>query len=113
MRSVPDNPPDIALSAILPAFRGDPGRAKAARHDAHDVINVVVQAQSFADNVRVGSEFPPPEPVADHDLQVVAGSGIVRIECAAQLRVYTEDSEVIRRNVLEAETLGLCAAGEF
>jgi hypothetical protein len=84
----------------------------AAGWDAHDVINVVVQAQSFADNVRVGSEFPPPEPVADHDLQVVAGSGIVRIECAAQLRVYSEDREVIRRNLLEAETQGLCTAGE-
>ena len=36
----------------------------------------------------------------------------MRIECAAQLRVYTEDSEVIRRNVLVAETLGLFTAGE-
>ena len=86
--------------------------AKAARHDAHDLISVVVQEQSFADNVRVGSELPPPEPIADHDLQVVAESGIVRIEGAAQLRVYTEDREVIRRNLLEAETQGPSNASE-
>jgi len=36
----------------------------------------------------------------------------VRIECAAQLRVYTEDREVIRRDLLEAETQRLCTAGE-
>ena len=34
------------------------------------------------------------------------------IECATQLRVYTEDREVIRRNMLVAETLGLFTAGE-
>ena len=76
------------------------------------MVSVVVQAQSLADDVRVGSEFSPPEPVADHHLQVVAGSGIVRIEGAAQLRVYTENGKVIRRNLLEAETQGLCTAGE-
>ncbi len=37
----------------------------------------------------------------------------MRIERAAQLRVYTEDCEVIRRNLLEAETQGLCTAGEI
>ena len=78
--------------------------AKTSRHHADDMINVVIQAQSLADNVRVGSEFPPPQPVADHGLQVEAGSGIVRIECAAQLRVYTEHREVIRRDLLEGET---------
>src|SRR5580704_12891037 len=62
--------------------------------------------------MRVGSELPFPEPVADHGLQVEAGSGIVWIKCAAQLRVYTEDREVIGRNVLVAETLGLCTTGE-
>jgi hypothetical protein len=36
----------------------------------------------------------------------------VGIEGAAQLGVYTEDREVIRRNMLVAETLGLCTAGE-
>src|SRR5438477_9633576 len=76
------------------------------------LIRIVVQAQRFADDVRVGSEFSPPEPVAEHDLQVVAGSGIVRIECAAQLRVYTEDREVIRGHLLEAETQGLCTTGK-
>src|SRR5208282_6274172 len=62
--------------------------------------------------MRVGCELPPPETVAEDDLQVVAGSGIVWIECAAQLRVDTEDREVIRRNLLEAETQRLCGAGE-
>src|SRR5579863_6479217 len=62
--------------------------------------------------MRVGSEFPPPEPVADDDLEVVAGSVVVRIEGAAQLRVDSEDREVIRRNLLKAETQGLRAAGE-
>ncbi len=36
----------------------------------------------------------------------------MRIECATQLRVCTKDREVIRRNLLEAETQGLCPAGE-
>jgi hypothetical protein len=76
------------------------------------VIAIVIEAQGPAKNVRVGAEFPPPEPVADHNLQVVAGSGIVRIEGATQLRVYTEHREVIRRNLLEAETQRLCTAGE-
>jgi hypothetical protein len=86
--------------------------AKTARHDAHDVIKVVVQAQSFADDLRISPEFPPPEPVAHHDLEVEAGSGIVRIEGAAQLCVYAEERKVARRNLLEAETKGLCNAGE-
>src|ERR1700733_4859833 len=34
------------------------------------------------------------------------------IECATQLRVYTEDREVIWRNVIVTETLGLFTAGE-
>src|SRR5579871_6064596 len=76
------------------------------------MIFVVVQAQNLAENLRVGSEFSPPEPIADHDLQVVAGSGIVRIEGAAQLRVDTEDRKVIRCNLLEAETQGLRSAGQ-
>src|SRR5215472_17155572 len=76
------------------------------------MIIVVVQAQGFADNAGVGSELPPPKPVAEHHLQVVAGSGIVRIEGATQLRVCTEDREVVGRNGLETESLGLCTTGE-
>jgi hypothetical protein len=76
------------------------------------VIDVIVKAHSFAENLRVGSEFPSPEAIADHDLKVVAGSGIIRIEGAAQLRAYTEDREVIRHDLLEAETQGLCTAAK-
>src|SRR6202035_4950154 len=57
-----------------------------------------------------GAEFSPPEPVADHDLQVVAGSVIVRIECAAQLSAYSQDREVVRRNLFEAEAQRLGGA---
>ena len=46
------------------------------------------------------------------ELQVVAGSGIVRIQGAAQLRGDTEDREIIRCDSLEAETQGLRTTGE-
>lgn len=89
-----------------------PHVAKPARHDAHNAIRVIVQTQRPAENVRVGSEFLPPQSVADHDLQIEAGRGIVRIECATQLRVDTEDREVIRRATPEGDALGLCTSGE-
>jgi hypothetical protein len=86
--------------------------AKSARHDAHDAIPVVVEAQGPADDVPVGSELPSPEPVADDDLEVEAGSGVVRVEGAAQLRVCAEGGEVIRRDSLEVEAQRPRAAGE-
>ena len=94
----------------IPLLAGSAHIAKTSRHDTHDVISIIVQAQSLAESVRVGSELASSELVTDHDLKVEAGSGIVRIECAAQLRVYTEDREVIRRDIFEGNTIGLCTA---
>src|ERR1700729_1402575 len=64
--------------------------AIAAWHDADNAIWVVVEQKRFAENVGIGCEFAPPETVAQHDLKVVAGGGIVRIECATELWFYAE-----------------------
>ena len=70
--------------------------AKAGGHDADNMIDIVVKAQSFAENVRVGAKCALPEPIADDDFKVEAGCGVVRIEGAAQLRVDAEHREVAR-----------------
>ena len=70
--------------------------AKAGGHDADNMIDIVVQAQTLAENVRVGAKCALPEPIADDDFRVEAGCGVVRIEGAAQLRVHAEHREVAR-----------------
>ena len=70
--------------------------AKAGGHDADNMSGIVVNAQSLAENVRVGAKCALPEPIADDDFVVEAGCGVVRIEGAAQLRVDAEHREVAR-----------------
>ena len=70
--------------------------AKAGGHDADNMIDIVVQAQTLAENVRVGAKCALPEPIADDDFRDEAGCGVVRIPGAAQLRVDAEHREVAR-----------------
>ena len=86
--------------------------AKAGGHDADNKSGIVVNAQSLADNVRVGAKCALPEPIADDDFVVEAGCGVVRIEGAPQLRVDAEHREVARCDRLSGEARGLAAAGK-
>ena len=70
--------------------------AEVGGHDADNMIDIVVKAQIFAENVRVGGECAPPKPVADDDFEVESWSSIVRVEGAAQFRVDAEHREVVR-----------------
>src|ERR1700722_16942387 len=86
--------------------------AIAARHDADNAIWIVVEQKRFAENVGIGCEFAPPQTVAQHDLKVVAGGRIVRIECATKLCFYTEHRKITRSDALERDALRLSASGE-
>ena len=57
---------------------------------------IVINADTFAENVQVGAKCALPQPIADDDFAVGAGLGVVRIEGAAQLRVDAEHREVAR-----------------
>jgi hypothetical protein len=81
-----------ALVAVLPLV------AKAGGHHADNSIDIVVKAQTLANNVRVGAKCALPEPVADDHFKVEARSGIVRIEGATQRRLDAEHREVTWRD---------------
>src|SRR6267154_829889 len=70
--------------------------AKAGGHDADNLKEIVVKTQTLAENVRVGAKCALPEPIADDDLKVGAGCGVVRIEGAAQRCIHAEHREVAR-----------------
>src|SRR5580704_3077968 len=54
--------------------------AKATRHHADNLIRVVVEPQSFSNDVRIGAELSSPEAVTEDDFQIEAGRGVARIE---------------------------------
>ena len=76
---------------------------KIRRHDADDMVRVIVQPQGLAENMWVGAEVPLPESVADDHFQVEARCWIVGIEHAAQLGFDIEQRKVIRRNRLKLD----------
>jgi hypothetical protein len=47
--------------------------AKAGGHDADNMIDIVVKAQTLAENMRVGAKCALPEPITDDDFKVEAG----------------------------------------
>jgi len=56
---------------------------KIRRHDADDMVRVIVEPQGSAEDMRVGAEDPLPESVADDQFKVKARRWILRIEHAA------------------------------
>ena len=74
--------------------------AKAGGHHAHNTIDIVVQAHTLAENVRVGAKCALPETIANDDFSDEAGRSVVRIPGAAQLRIDAEHREVTRANRL-------------
>src|SRR5580698_7480555 len=67
----------------VPYFGGAALIVKIRGHDADDKVNVVVETQGSAEDVRVGAEVALPESVADDGFQVEARCGIVGMEYAA------------------------------
>src|SRR5580658_1457161 len=66
--------PYFGCAALIVKIRG---------HDADDKVNVVVETQGSAEDVRVGAEVPLPESVADDRFKVEARCWIVGMEYAA------------------------------
>jgi hypothetical protein len=56
---------------------------KIRRHDADDKVNVVVEPQSSAQDMRVGAEVPLPESVADDHFKIEARCWIAGMEDSA------------------------------
>src|SRR5580658_3512826 len=67
----------------VPYFGGAALIVKIGGHDADDKVNVVVETQGSAQDVRVGAEVPLPKSVADDHFKVEAGCWIVGMEYAA------------------------------
>src|ERR1700735_323489 len=67
----------------VPYFGGAALIVKIRGHDADDKVNVVVETQGSAEDVRVGAEVPLPKPVADDHFKVEARGWIVGMEYAA------------------------------
>ena len=86
---------------------------KIRRHDADDKVNVVVETQGSAEDVRVGAEVPLPKSVADHRFEVEARRWIVGMEGAAQFGLHVEQGKIIRRDRLELDASGLRRAREI
>jgi hypothetical protein len=80
---------------------------KTRRHHADDTIHVVVEPQTSAQNLRVASEGPLPQPVADHHFQREPGRFILGIKPAAQLRLHPQQRKIIRRDRLEEDPRSL------
>jgi hypothetical protein len=60
-----------------------PRSVKIRRHDADDMVRVVVEPQSSAENMRIRAKEAFPESVADNHFEVKARRWIVRVEHAA------------------------------
>ena len=84
----------------------------ARRHDADHAIQVVVQPQAFAANIRIGPESPLPKTVADETFQSKSGRLILWIKRLAQLRFHVQQRKIIRRHVKKADAFGLGRARE-
>ena len=74
------------------------------------MIQIVIYAHRFPQNVRVRSKRPLPEPIADHHIRAEGQCVVARIEGAPQLRAYTQHRKVIRSHPLRRDPRGLGAA---
>ena len=86
--------------------------AERRRRDADDRVHVVVDANAFAEDVRIGAEAPLPQRVADHGDLRDAGNGVSVVEHAPVLGADAEHREIVRVDERRLDALGLVGLGE-
>ena len=94
-----------------------PGRSprgvEVRRHHADDVVQVRVELDTSAHDVRIAGEGPLPHAIADDDLRGESRPVIPGIEGAAQPRLHPDHMEVVRRHDQQAHALGLRRAAQI
>ena len=85
---------------------------EARRRNPDDGVGLLIQQDLPADDGRVRSEPPFPQPVADDDAAVVARLFLVGSEGAALCRCDTQQLEEARRDAVGLHSLGLDVSGE-
>ncbi len=86
--------------------------AEIRRHDGDDLIGIVVDAEALADDVGIGTELAAPETITeDHGVEESGNDIGLGVE-VANLRLRSEESEVIRTGGESFDAFGTIAAAE-
>ena len=113
----PDGIPTVAPHAVFIAeggwnvdLRRDCGShrvGEVARHHADDVPDLVLERNRLADDLRVASKLPLPEPVAQDGDPVAAVRFLGGRERPAEHRDHAKDAEEVRRHAERAHGLAM------
>ena len=80
---------------------------------AHDRQRVGIDLDRLADDVRIGTELAPPEPVAEHDDGMAAGRDFVRRQQRSAARgAHPENLKVIAGDELPEDLAGATASAQ-
>ena len=89
-----------------------PGMAEIRRHHAEDGVGIVIEANFFAEDVRIGAKLAAPEAVAEDDAVEEARDGILVGVNAADAGLDSEQREIVRAGGEGFDSFGAVAAGE-
>src|SRR5205823_1027367 len=83
---------------------------KVGRHDADDCVRVFIHANRPPDDMRIRSELPFPEAVADHDAIQTAGHPLRLRVSPSECGRRSEELEVVRARPEKLDPLHAVAA---
>ena len=89
------------------------GMAEIRRHDAEHCVWVVIEANFFTEDVRVGAKLAPPESVAEYHSINETGDGVLIGVNATDARLDSQQREVIRAGGESFDALRAISAGQI
>ena len=87
-------------------------KAKIGREHAHHFVGQIVQRNRSADDLRVGSETPPPQLVVQHDNAVAADRFLLRQKDATELSANAKHGKQICRRACADDLFWLALTGQ-